>query len=226
MRRLAGALLLLATLPAGAAAQTAARQAGPPGLLPRLALADGRLTVQSLPDLLSRAEVKPHLLTGLTTTLAVSVTATDAAGQKVRGGGRIDVRYELWDEVFLVTVIGADHKVHRETLPSFERLVAWWRGLELPVSTSGRLGRLGRGGPWRTQVRVSLVPFSEAEQEDAQRWLSSSVAQSGAEQTSESAKEAPERLGTVLDLLVATSIRRRPLVSYDWNLSFRPENQR
>lgn len=218
MRRPAGAVLLVAVLlalPAPSAAQS----------VPRLALADGRLTVQALPDLLSRPEVKPHLLTGLTTTLAVSVTATDPAGRKVRGGGRIDVRYELWEEVFLVTVIGADHKVRRETLPSFERLAAWWRTLELPVAAAGRLSPLGRGGPWKTQVRVSLVPFSEAEQEDAQRWLSSSVAQSGAEQTSEAAKESPERLGTVLDLLVATSIRRRPLVSYDWTLSFRPENQ-
>jgi hypothetical protein len=216
-------LAVLLALPARGAAQSRNRAAGPPGPVPRLALAEGRLAVQGLPDLLSRPEVKPHLLTGLTTTLAVSVTATDPAGRKVRGGGRIDVRYELWEEVFLVTVIGADHKVRPETLPSFERLTAWWRALELPVAASGPLGR---GGPWKTQVRVSLVPFSEAEQEDAQRWLSSSVAQSGAEQTSEAAKESPERLGTVLDLLVATSIRRRPLVSYDWTLSFRPEHQR
>ncbi|HEX2222853.1 MAG TPA: hypothetical protein VHN15_01460 [Thermoanaerobaculia bacterium] len=192
---------------------------------PRVRLENGRLLVGALPDVLSRPEVRPHLTNGLTSTLVVAVTVTDGQGGKARGGGRMDVRYELWDEAFFVSSVGADRKLRLETLPSFERLVGWWRGLELPAVAPDRLSA---SQPWRVQVRVSLVPFSESEQEDAQKWLSDSVAggKSSAEQTSASARESPERLGNVLDLLVATSIQRRPLVSYDWNLTLRPENRR
>lgn len=192
---------------------------------PRVRLENGRLLVGALPDVLSRPEVRPHLTNGLTSTLVVAVTVTDGLGGKVRGGGRMDVRYELWDEAFFVTSIGADRKLRLDTLPSFERLVGWWRGLELPAVAPDRLSA---SQPWRVQVRVSLVPFSESEQEDAQKWLSDSVAggKSSAEQTVGSVEKSPERLGNVLDLLVATSIQRRPLVSYDWNLTLRPENRR
>ena len=208
-----GIFALAATLPARAAQG------------PRVRLENGRLMVSALPDVLSRPEVRPHLTNGLTSTLVVAVTVTDGLGGKVRGGGRMDVRYELWDEAFFVTALGVDRKLRRETLPSFDRLVSWWRGLELPSLAPDRLSA---SQPWKVQVRVSLVPFSESEQEDAQRWLSDSVAggKSSAEQTSASAKESPERLGNVLDLLVATSIQRRPLVSYDWNLTLRPEHRR
>lgn len=187
----------------------------------RLSLEQDRLVVSGLPDILSRPEVKPHLTTGLTTTLVV---AANASG-KAKGGGRVDVRYELWDEVFLVTVVGADRSVRRETLPSFERLVAWWRSLKLPVLAAGRLSPAEAS---KVQVRVSLVPFSEAEQADAQKWLSDSVVgdKSNAEQTSASAEDASDRMGTVLDLLVATSIQRRALVSYQWNVTFQPERKR
>lgn len=214
------ALLLLSLALAVLAARPADAAQGP-----RVRLENGRLLVSGLPDVLSRPEVRPHLSNGLTSTLVVAVTVTDGLGGKARGGGRMDVRYELWDEAFFVTSIGADRKLRRETLPSFDRLVGWWRGLELTAVTPERLSA---SQPWKVQVRVSLVPFSESEQQDAQKWLSDSVAggKSSAEQTSASARESPERLGNVLDLLVATSIQRRPLVSYDWNLTLRPENRR
>lgn len=46
---------------------------------------DGVLVVSGLPDILSRQEVKPHLATGLTTTFALRVTATDETGAKIKG---------------------------------------------------------------------------------------------------------------------------------------------
>jgi len=187
------------------------------------------LVVSALPDVLSRPEVRSHLTTGLTSSLAIRVTATDGLGHRVRGGGRVDVRYELWDEVFLVraagavggvSAVGGEGAGRRESLPSFERLAAWWRGLRLPAVAAAGLDPAA--GPWQVEVEVALIPFSQAEEAQARRWFSESVQKSGARELSDAADEPSEGLSGVLDLLVATSIQRRSLVRYDWKVPFRP----
>jgi ABC-type amino acid transport substrate-binding protein len=131
---------------------------------------DGRLLVSGLPDVLSRPEVRPHLTTGLTTTFAVRVTASDETGSKVKGAGQVAVRWELWDEIFLTSAVGGAGRVKPESVPSFDRLVAWWRGLEIPVAAG-----LAPRGRWQVKVEVSVIPFSRSEQRDAQRWFSDTL---------------------------------------------------
>jgi len=221
MKRLRGALrwllifpLVAATLPARAAER------------PRLELDRGTLVVSGLPDVLSRPEVRPHLGSGLTSTFVVRVSAADPRGRKAQGGGTIAIRWEPWDEAFLVVSAGAvaGSGARRESLPSFERLQGWWRDLRLPaVDAKG----LASEGAWQVKVSIHVVPFSESEREDTQRWFSESVGsgqsgqRSNAQDASAAAKESAAP-GMVLDLLVAASIRRRSLVSYDWVLTFRP----
>lgn len=213
MRRvlLAGLALLLASALAAAD--------GPTYSLGR----DGTLVLSALPDILSRPEVRPHLTSGLTTSFVVVATATGEIGPKARGAGRIDVRWELWDEVFLVSAVGADGRVQKDSLPSLERLAAWWRRLELPVATHLPSGR------WDVKVELSVLPFSQSEQRDAQRWFSKTV---GPEAAGEAPREAPGaaeggvRLGGVMDLLMATSIQRRSLVRYVWPAVPRPAAER
>jgi hypothetical protein len=213
MRTMLILLLLAAARPALAA----------PG--PRLAVDRGLLVVSGLPDVLSRPEVRPHLDSGLTTTFVVRVSATDGRGAKASGGATIAVRWEPWDEVFQVVIAdagtGKARNIRRESLTSPDRLAAWWRDLKLPVLASGRLAA---DGSWQVKLAVQVVPFSESEREDTQRWFSESVGsgqRSNAEDASAAARDAAGA-GMVLDLLVATSIRRRSLVSYDWTLTFRP----
>jgi hypothetical protein len=194
----------------------------PAAELPRVSLDGGKLVVSGLPGVLARPEVRPHLDSGLTTTFVLQVSAGDAKGGKAQGGATITVRWEPWDEVYLVAAAGAaGGAVRRESLPSRERLDSWWRDLRLPVLDPGALGR---EGDWRVQVSVHVVPFSEAEREDTQRWFSASVAsgqRSNAQDASAAAKHTAAS-SLVLDLWAATSIRRRSLVSYDWNLTYRP----
>jgi hypothetical protein len=194
---------------------------------PRLELDHGALVVAGLPDVLSRPEVKPHLASGLTTTFVVRVSAADSGGARATGGGTVAVRFEPWDEVYLVVSSGAagaagGGAARRETLPSFDRLAAWWKELRLPaVDPAG----LAPAGPWQVKISIHVVPFSESEREDTQRWFSDSVGagpRSNAEDASATAKKAGSG---VLDLLVATSIQRRSLVSYDWTLTFRPRRE-
>jgi hypothetical protein len=186
---------------------------------------DGVLVVSGLPDILSRPEVRPHLTTGLTTTFGLRVTAMDETGNKVRGGGRIDVRWEPWDEVFLTTALGAGGHARGEPV-SLDHLAAWWHGLEIPAATG-----LAPGGRWDVRVEVSVIPFSASEQRDTQRWFSDSLGQTpavpGASPQEQGA--APRALtpnGGVLDLLIATSIKRHSLISFTWTASPRPAPER
>jgi hypothetical protein len=180
------------------------------------------LAVSNLAPVLARPEVRPHLMTGLTTTLLLEVSAVDGEGHRAKGGGRVDVRYELWDEVFLVNALGIDGRVRRESLPSFDRLLGWWRGLDLPVVATAPLSG---GGPWTVAVRLSVIPFSQSEQRDTQRWLADSIERP---QRGEAAAPTPrsEPLTGTLDALLATSIKRQRLVSYDWHLVVQPERRR
>src|SRR4051812_22063828 len=93
----------------------------------------GALVVTALPDVLSRPEVRPNLSSGLTTTFVVRVSVLDERGRRAKGGGTVAVRYEPWDEVFLVTAAGVAGGARKESLPSFDRLAAWWRELKLPA---------------------------------------------------------------------------------------------
>jgi hypothetical protein len=182
---------------------------------------DGALTLSGLPDILSRPEVKPHLSTGLTTTFALDVTATDETGKKHKGGGRIDVRWEPWDEVFLTAAIGVDGRARRESVPSLDRLAVWWHGLEI-LAAAG----LEPGGHWDVKVEVSVIPFSASEQRNTQRWFSDSLGQtpgaSPAPATDAGRVSQPANPNGVLDLLIATSIKRRSLKRYVWTASALP----
>lgn len=180
---------------------------------------DGVLSVGALPDVLSRPEVRPHLSTGLTTSFVVRVTASDGAGRKVNGGGRIDVRFEPWDEVFLVDSIGVAGRGRRETVASFDRLVAWWRALEIPAL---RVSNTAAG--WKVKVELSMIPFSQSEQREAQRWFSDSLGEgraAGSPQAPGAVASPEPRLNRALDLLIATSIKRRSVVSFAWNAAQR-----
>ncbi|HXU29519.1 MAG TPA: hypothetical protein VN851_02990 [Thermoanaerobaculia bacterium] len=186
----------------------------------------GVLNVVALPEVLSRREVRPHLISGLTTSFLVEVEARDARGQDVHGMGRIDVRYELWDEVYLVRVFGAGSAQRLPPVRSFEELQMVWQRLRLPITATGPLDR--RGGPWKIEVTLSVVPFSQSEQRDAQRWFNDSIAVRPPTSV-ETPGVRPRDSATggddngVLDLFLGSSIQRRSLVHYDWTVEFRPE---
>jgi hypothetical protein len=189
--------------------------------LPAVELREKVLVLSSLPTVLARPEVRPHLSTGLTTTFLIAVEAVDGGGKKKKGGGKVDIRYEPWDEVFLVSTLGVDGRLHQESLPSFDRLLAWWKGLALPVLAADPLST---NGAWRVEVHLSVIPFSQSEQRETQRWLADSL---GRQEPGDAAPGGrTEPLSGVLDTLLATSIQRRSLVGYDWTLVFQPERRR
>ncbi len=182
---------------------------------PAVEVAREGLVLTHLPPILAEEEVKKQLGTGLTTSFLFEVKAQGDAG-KSKGGARVDVRYALWDEIYIVTRIDATGRVVRINLPSFERLGEWWREARLvvirpPAAAAAR----------SVEVRLSLIPFSQAEQLDAQRWFSQSLSaeRSGsAGAVSGAVEDQPESFSQVLNLLLATSIGRTPLLELQWNV--------
>lgn len=190
---------------------------------PTLRRERGRLVLAAMPDLLSVPEVAAHLESGLTTSFLFQVTARDGGGGKVSGGGLVEIRYELWDEAYVVVKRGSTGPPQQVRFESRRHLDGWWRRLELPLTAAGGLDR---GRSWRVRLELAVVPFSSAEQRDAQRWLSRSLDATGegsAAATSEATEEPPLAFTDLLNLLMATSIQRPALTSYEWTLSVPPE---
>lgn len=181
----------------------------------RLDLDPGRGVILSgLPATLSSDEVRKHLTTGLTTTF---VFRFEPQRRDDPAGARVEVRYELWDEVFHVDVLTADGRSRQSVVPSFEELSAWWDQLSLLVMTLDA----HRTAQSAVRVVLDVIPFSQAERDDTERWFSETVgaaARSGSEETDRSPNDREESLGRVLSVMIATSIQRRALTSYEWAL--------
>ena len=169
------------------------------------------LALARLPPVLADEEVRKQLATGLTTSFVFEATARDAAGRKVRGAARVDVRYELWDEVYIVSRIDASGRAVRATFPSFERLSEWWREARLVV-----IRPPASGSARSVEVRLRVIPFSQAEQLETQRWFSQAL--SAEKSGSAGAVSEDLSLSQMLNLLIATSIGRAPLIDFEWKL--------
>lgn len=207
MRRLAVVLTLLLA---------AATSRADPGE-PTLELGhEGRLLVTDLPAIFDDKEVAEHLTSGLTTTLVLTVKTSLSGATKLEGGARITIRFELWDEVFNVTAFGGMGPLQSSVLESKEQLTAWWRSLRLPVMAVPD----GEGIRGRAEITLDVLPFSRSEELDTERWFSESVlrAEEGRRSGISHPTEGKESLAEVLDILIATSIRRRSLTSYSWTI--------
>jgi hypothetical protein len=217
MRRWVALPLILTTLGAAVPATSAAAR-GPAPPAPRLEAENGeRWLLTTLPPILDDPQVGPELTSGLTSSFVIHLTGRDRHGVKIAGGARVQVRYELWDEVFHVATLDVAGHVERRTAASLAELAEWWRSLRLAVFQPPPDVAAGA----EIRVTVDLVPFSRSEQDDAQRWFSDSLDQSGrssAEELAQSADESPSRLSQVFNLLMATSIGRRASVTYRWTL--------
>ena len=157
--------------------------------------ADGHLEITLPANILRNDEVQKHLTSGLTTVFLLTVNDS---------GARIEIRYDLWDEKYLVTTLDSERHVQKSSIDSFEHLADWWSHTPL------------RAGKARSEARVKLevIPFSASEEEDAQRWLAHSIGANSTEVDPGQKKDA----GGILDLLIGTSVQRHPLQTWRWTL--------
>lgn len=165
-----------------------------------VSLLPGGTVAVALPlSILQRADVRKQLSGGLTTTFLI--TARDG---ELKGGARIEVRYDLWDEVYHVRRIEFDARVERQRFTA-EQLERWWRTPTRLLSSTREALRL--------QVELSVLPFSAAEEEDARQWLS----KSGGVGSASYGARSPG----LVDVLIGTTIQARPLLTFKWAVDVR-----
>jgi hypothetical protein len=185
----AAVVALLLLLPALARAQQ-----------PRLSFSilPGGVVAATLPaSVLSEPNVNRRLDSGLTATFLLSARQRATAAVS---GARIEIRYDLWDEVWIVRRIEFDRKTETQRLPSREALERWWRTpVRLLATQAARVA---------LQIDLNVLPFSAAEEADAREWIS----KAGGVGTA-----AGGGAGLV-DALIGTTISARPITSYRWNV--------
>lgn len=150
----------------------------------------GRFIAIALPaSLLNDRDIARQLGSGLTTVFVLAA--------KPRGAARIDVRFDVWDEVWIVRRVDAEGHEERQRITTRETLEKWWTS---PL-------RLMTGDPPSTPVDVTLtvLPFSAAESEDARAWISKSA---GAAETG--------RGSPLVAAVIGTTLNARPIRSYRW----------
>jgi len=183
--------LTLLLLPAAVEAQTK----------PAFLAQSGRVVATVLPaSVLSEHDVSRQLGSGLTTTFIVTARHRDSDH---RGVARIEIRFDLWDEVWLVRRIEFDGKEDRQRIPSRETLETWWSTpLRIFGAATDRV---------LLNVTLTVLPFSVAEGEDARQWIAKSGGLTG------------EGGSPLVSALIGTTFNARPLRSYRWSaeVSFR-----
>ena len=142
---------------------------------------------------------KRSVARGLTTVFLLNVNDS---------GARVEIRYDLWDEKFLVTTIDSERTVRKTSIDSFEHLADWWSHTPL------------RTGPARNEphAKLEVIPFSASEEEDAQRWLARSIGAGSNPGDPSQPNDATRSAGGILDLLIGTSVQRHPLQTWRWTL--------
>lgn len=201
----AGVLLFWTALVCAALVWSSQARAAPPSL----EVGHGGVVLSRLPPILADVEVRSHLGTGLTTTLALRVEARSDQG-KSEGGAVVTIRFDLWDEVFHVAYLGAGEPPQRIPFQSFEELETWWRDLRLAVLPAAEARRARRLD--QARLVIDVVPFSAAEARDTQRWFSETLDDaktSSAEDTT--SQESSDTLSRTFRLMMATSIQRRSI---------------
>lgn len=160
-----------------------------------LLLGSGGAVTVTLPDsVLAHAAVKKQLESALTTTFLV-VGRVRGTPQTV--ATRLEIRYDLWDEVYHVRRVGSDRKQDAQRVTQ-EQLAKWWR-TPLRVAAIGARAAI-------VDVEVTVLPFSAAEEDDARQWLSKG---GGVTRSNQSAG--------VVDALIGTTISAKPLVTFHWS---------
>jgi hypothetical protein len=170
------------------------------------ARADSRAVFSALPggvvgvafqsSILDESAIRKQLDGGLTTVFLIVVKER---GTKNTSAARLEIRYDLWDEVWLVRRVDFDRRGEQQRIASFEALAKWWRITTRVFATSAGRAAL--------DIEMRVLPFSAAEEKDARDWIS----KSGGVATASGG-------GGLVDALIGTTIAARPITTYRWSI--------
>ena len=162
---------------------------------PSFTVQAGGVVATTLPlSVLQDGNVKKQLGSGLTTTFLVLARQRDARVT----GARLEIRYDLWDEVWLVRRIEFDGKIDLQRITTADALEKWWRTPVRILATSAARVAM--------QLDLTVLPFSSAEEEDAREWIT------------KSGGVGSGTAGGLVDVLVGTTLSAKPISSYRWHV--------
>ncbi|MBI2837396.1 MAG: hypothetical protein HYX75_03730 [Acidobacteria bacterium] len=194
------------------------------GWSPPLERADDDYLLLNLPrEPMEDEEIRRRLASGLTTTLEL-VGVVEADTRKLTlSPASIDIRYDLWEEQFLVKRMDTGRAPSTRSLLSIEAIVDWLRAEPLRIAS---LQGVDRRATISVRVRCYVTPFSKAEEGRAKEWFSQALRVPSA---GEGGGRAPQRAAggeaekqSVFAMLISTGIARRAVRTYDWSWTLRP----
>ena len=161
---------------------------------PTVLLSGDRVLIALPGSILKTPAIRTRLDSALTTTF---ILKSHIRGEPAESVARIEVRYDLWDEVYRV------RRAAQSQALKAAQLEVWW---QTPIEIAHVAGNRATN---RVIVEIELIvlPFSAAEESDAREWLSKS---GGARDPAADARGA-------VSVLVGTTLSARPVVSYHWS---------
>ncbi|MCP4896900.1 MAG: hypothetical protein GY906_07980 [bacterium] len=182
---------------------------------PTATVVSDTVVVEGLTSMLDAEEVSSRLTSGLTNTFVIEVAVRYGRRVATRGAARVDVRWELWDDEFLVSWIDLTGTINRLTATSLDELVAWWNGARFAVAPAPP--RDSKAKPLVT-ITVGFLPFSNSESNAARSWLSQSMSGSSNDPEGPNEPGGGAEPGRVIDLVVATSIVSESIFEKRWTV--------
>ncbi len=175
----------------------------------RLAHGDRGLKV-SLPQwILEDEEVLEQFKSGLTNTFRITAEFRTQAGTALKSAARLEIRYELWDEVFLIDVLEGDGKHSEHQVKDINTFRQWWKNSAFIIHPKPKTELASS-----VVIILDFIPFSRSEQDHARAWLTDS-----AKNNVRSGREQSSQVTSIFQTIMATSIQSKPLWSHRWQLT-------
>lgn len=176
--------------------------------IPRATLNGTAIEVTFPPNIFRNEQLTKSLTSGLTTTILIF--GDDPSGRMVR----IEIRDDLWDELFRVNVFDVAMKQEQLTFPTIARLREWLETTRFHVADvhDTHVAAMMR-------IEVDVVPFSATEQAEAQRWLLHSIRDAEAQSPGAGgSRTTSSDSGSAFDRLIAGSVKPKAVLSWHWKI--------
>lgn len=185
----------------------------PPALIPT---PDGQSVMVWIPcDWLEDERIQRRLFSGLTTSMELVMRADQ--GLPTDGiQSRMDIRWELWDEQLLATMVSGPRK-HTLRFRDLQHLISFLEHVPIvlfnPSPCTGQVLR-------QAQITCRVIPFSAQETQRTKAWFSS-IPELASESTQAQADRSRQRSTSdvpskLLTMVMSQSIKRRVVAEYHW----------
>lgn len=170
-------------------------------------------------DLLEDASVRKKLYSGLTTTFELESQSSQDDGPHY---AVLQVRYEIWEEVFVISRVDADGQVGRFRFATLAETATWLAENPLRIAPKRGDDQPADGRGARLTCRVRLIPFSQSEGRLAEDWFAKVLRVPDAVTTGQSDASRERALdessdgGGIFEVLMSKSIRRKSIRSVRW----------